>query len=176
MSVFYSYIRFYACICKVVMYKCKINVLEGETIEYFRSVLLFRMESVASASVDEVRIEHDRGLSSIARDSKEATMEVFRCSYCPLEERFDFKGTKPPFARQLTYSEECYIMKDPFSLPNRGEVLVLGADCTFCEKPVCLGCSIYFGKRFCLNCASSNIQNLPSQLHSKINNLINSRN
>ncbi|XP_076234459.1 cysteine-rich DPF motif domain-containing protein 1-like [Calliopsis andreniformis] len=131
------------------------------------------MESIPSTSVDESDvIEHKQDKISMNRESKEITAGSFACSYCSLKERFDFKGAKPPFARQLTYSEECYIMKDPFSLPNKGEVLVLGADCNFCKKPVCLGCSIYFGKRFCVKCASNNINHLPSQLHAKIKNLI----
>ncbi|XP_017757410.1 PREDICTED: cysteine-rich DPF motif domain-containing protein 1 [Eufriesea mexicana] len=131
------------------------------------------MESIASTSMDETHIiEHNQGLASAVQDSKDTASPIFKCCCCSLEERFDFKGLKPPFARQLTYLEECYIMKDPFSLPNKGEVLVLGADCNFCKKPVCLGCSIYFGKRFCSRCASTNIQNLPSQLHSKIKSLI----
>ncbi|CAL7951044.1 unnamed protein product [Xylocopa violacea] len=131
------------------------------------------MESVPSTSTSEIRIiEHNQGLTSAVQDSKENTTGVFKCSYCSLEERFDFKGIKPPFARQLNYLEECYIMKDPFSLPNKGEVLVLGSDCNFCKRPVCLGCSIYFGKRFCLKCASIHVQNLPSQLHSKIKNMM----
>lgn len=125
------------------------------------------MESAASTSAYEIRTK-----STASQDLKESAADIFKCSYCSLEERYDFKGTKPPFARQLNYLEDCYVMKDPFSLPNKGEVLVLGADCDFCKKTVCLGCSIYFGKRFCLKCASSNTQNLPSQMHSKIKNLI----
>ncbi|CAK9822704.1 Cysteine-rich DPF motif domain-containing protein 1 [Anthophora retusa] len=133
------------------------------------------MECSASTSTDEERvIQRNQGVTSTVKDVKETTSGVFRCFNCSLEERFDFKGTKPPFARQLNYSEECYIMKDPFSLPNKGEVLVLGADCQFCKRPVCLGCSVYFGKRFCLKCASNNIQNLPSQLHPKIKSLMKS--
>ncbi|XP_017790802.1 PREDICTED: cysteine-rich DPF motif domain-containing protein 1, partial [Habropoda laboriosa] len=130
------------------------------------------MECIASTSTDEERtIQHSQGITSTVKDTKETTTGLFRCSYCLLEERFDFKGIKPPFARQLNYLEECYVMKDPFSLPNKGEVLVLGADCQFCKKPVCLGCSVYFGRRFCVKCASNNIQNLPSQLHPKIKSL-----
>ncbi|XP_048516114.1 cysteine-rich DPF motif domain-containing protein 1 isoform X2 [Athalia rosae] len=95
----------------------------------------------------------------------------FRCSYCLLEEHYDYKGAKPPFAKNLAYLEDCYIMKDPFSQPNRGEVLVLGADCIVCNKPVCLGCSIFFAKRFCRDCAAKNIASLPMQLHAKIKSL-----
>ncbi|XP_076283044.1 cysteine-rich DPF motif domain-containing protein 1-like [Lasioglossum baleicum] len=134
------------------------------------------MESVASTSVSQPGVSEPQGSSSSSHEKKETTSSVFKCSYCSLQERFDFKGVKPPFARQITYSEECYIMKDPFCLPNKGEVLVLGADCNFCKKPVCLGCSIYFGKRLCSKCANSNINNFPSQLHLKVKNLIKATN
>ncbi|KAL6256033.1 hypothetical protein P5V15_013268 [Pogonomyrmex californicus] len=96
---------------------------------------------------------------------------TFSCSLCSLKEHYDYKGAKPPFARQLIYSEECYVMKDPFSLPNRGEVLTLGADCSMCKRAVCLGCSIFYTRRFCSKCASSNVQYFPPQLHDKIRNL-----
>ncbi|KYN36826.1 hypothetical protein ALC56_08617 [Trachymyrmex septentrionalis] len=109
-----------------------------------------------------------------ASTSQQTAMNVggtFTCSFCLLKERYDYKGTRPPFARQFVYSEECYIMKDPFSLPNKGEVLVLGADCSMCEHAVCLGCSIFYTRRFCSKCAFSNMQHLPPQLHGKIRNL-----
>ncbi|EFN87745.1 cysteine-rich DPF motif domain-containing protein 1 [Harpegnathos saltator] len=96
---------------------------------------------------------------------------TFACSFCSLKEHYDYKGTRPPFARQLVYLEECYVMKDPFSLPSRGEVLVLGGDCSTCGHAVCLGCSIFYTKRFCPKCASSNMHNLPNKLHGKISKL-----
>ena len=96
----------------------------------------------------------------------------FSCAYCPLEEHYDYKGAKPPFARQIHFSEDSYIMRDPMSLPNRGEVLVLGADCNICKKTVCLACSLFYAKRFCSQCASTCIPNLPTQLHGKIKTLL----
>ncbi|XP_011306550.1 cysteine-rich DPF motif domain-containing protein 1, partial [Fopius arisanus] len=91
----------------------------------------------------------------------------FKCFRCSLEERFDYKGTKPPFSRAIVYLEECYIMKDPFTPPNKGQVLVLGGDCSICGQSVCLSCSIFYAKRFCKECANNN-DNLPKQLQSKI--------
>jgi len=126
------------------------------------------------------------GESSIGEEAREATSTserqtsgeriasetlIFACYICDLKERYDYKGARPPFARQLLYLEECYVMRDPFSLPNRGEVLVLGADCTKCKRPVCLACSIYYAGRFCSECASNELHNLPVQLHGKIASL-----
>ncbi|XP_046741103.1 cysteine-rich DPF motif domain-containing protein 1 [Diprion similis] len=112
----------------------------------------------ANVEPENTKIEKNRG-------------ETFQCSFCGLAERYDYKGCKPPFARTVTYLEECYIMKDPFSLPNRGEILVLGSDCGVCTKPVCLGCSLFFIKRFCQACAEQEMSSLPVQLHSKIKSL-----
>lgn len=129
------------------------------------------MEAILNTSTD-ASTPADHSKPSTSQDVKEKIGGIFTCSYCSLEEKFDYKGAKPPFARQLVYLEDCYIMKDPFSLPNKGEVLVLGADCSVCNKPVCLGCSIFFAKRFCSKCATDNIQYLPPQLHAKIKGLV----
>lgn len=93
---------------------------------------------------------------------------TFRCEFCSLVEHYHYKGLKPPFARDILYNDNCYIMKDPFSLPNRGEVLILGGDCSICNKSVCLDCSIFYIKRFCQECVAKNIDNLPSQLKNKM--------
>lgn len=131
------------------------------------------MENLANTPVDESDIcKQMQQNTSTSQQMAENVCDIFTCSFCYLKERYDYKGMKPPFARQLVYLEECYIMKDPFSLPNRGEVLVLGADCSICKRIVCLGCSIFYTQRFCLKCASNNMPKLPLQLHGKINNLM----
>lgn len=137
------------------------------------SCVLYRMEGLTSTSADESNI-HQQMQENTCTNQQMATNAcgIFKCSFCNLKERYDYKGAKPPFARQLIYLEECYIMKDPFSLPKRGEVLILGADCSICKHIVCLGCSIFYTQRFCLKCASNNMQKLPYQLHGKINNLM----
>lgn len=137
------------------------------------SLLLYRMEDLTSAPSEESDIyEQVQQNTSTSQQTAANICGTFTCSFCHLKERYDYKGAKPSFARQLVYLEDCYIMKDPFSLPNKGEVLVLGADCSICKRIVCLGCSIFYTQRFCLKCASINIQKLPFQLHGKINNLM----
>lgn len=130
----------------------------------------YRTEDIANIPVNESAEQNQQDTSASQR---KPINRVFTCSVCSLKEQYDYKGTKPPFARQLIYLEECYIIKDPFSLPNRGEVLIVGSECSICKHAVCLACSIFYVKRFCPSCAFNNMQNLPSQLHSKIKNLIN---
>jgi len=135
--------------------------------------LFYRKENITDISASESDIdERTQQDTSMSQQIATNVGDIFKCSFCPLKEHYDYKGARPPFARQLVYSEECYIMKDPFSLPNRGEVLVLGADCSVCEHAVCLGCSIFYTRRFCPKCASNNMQYLPPQLHGKIKNLM----
>lgn len=143
------------------------------TFNGFCSLLLCRKEDLATTPAGESSVDKKtQQNTSTSQQTATNLSGTFTCSFCPLKEHYDYKGAKPPFARQLVYSEECYIIKDPFSLPNRGEVLVLGADCGMCKQAVCLGCSIFYTKRFCPKCAFSNMQYLPSQLHGKIKNLI----
>ncbi|KAH0949332.1 hypothetical protein HN011_008996 [Eciton burchellii] len=64
----------------------------------------------------------------------------------PVPERYDYKGARPPFARQLLYLE---VLRDAsirsVCQTNRGRVLVLeGADCSKCKRPVCSACSVHY--------------------------------
>lgn len=111
----------------------------------------------------------------------------FSCDFCPLNEWCEFKGTNPPFARQIRFAEECYVMKDPFSpapgphsnKTNSEYVLVLGADCALCHRSVCKAaeCSIFYGKTFCLTCACSSeyIKSFPLEIQTKIKKQLASR-
>lgn len=131
--------------------------------------LLRRTKDPAEESVS-ANVAGERGRREV-NASASVTGGVFACSFCTLRERYDYKGARPPFAQQLVYSEECYVMKDPFGPPNRGEVLVLGGDCDVCKRAVCLGCSVFYARRFCSSCATANLPDLPAQLHGKIGNL-----
>lgn len=104
----------------------------------------------------------------IGKNKNKDFIGTWKCFCCDLEEHYNYKGTKPPFAKHLTFSEDCYIMKDPFSPPSKGEILLLGADCSVCQKSVCMECSFYYTKRFCKNCALKNIKHFPPKFENKI--------
>lgn len=95
----------------------------------------------------------------------------FNCSSCNLNEKVHYKGTKPPFSRNIIFKYPSYVMKDPFSPPGKGEVLMLGADCAICNKAVCISkeCSIFYTKLFCFSCAKNSIEQFPVELRNKIN-------
>jgi hypothetical protein len=97
--------------------------------------------------------------------------DVWQCSYCQLEELYDYKGMKPPFAKYISFLEDCYIMKNPFSFSSNDQILILGADCTICKKSVCIACSLFFTKRFCKICILKNIKDFPYNLQNTISHL-----
>jgi len=96
----------------------------------------------------------------------------FQCSLCGLCEMCHYFGSKPPFVKKcLEFREECYVMLDPFSPYNpkkANNFLVLGAECSNCNATVCVECSIYFTKRFCIKCAQYDINEFPQDVQNRI--------
>lgn len=100
----------------------------------------------------------------------------FLCSSCDLHEKCHYFGRTPPFANQIEFFEDCYVMKDPFSkqptkLISRSDYfLVLGSECSSCKKVVCkdIECSIYYKLSYCLTCAKENIKQFPIEVQGKI--------
>lgn len=107
-----------------------------------------------------------------SQKSKEEPVETieFKCSSCDIIEKVQYKGTNPPFSRNIILKYPSYVMKDPFSPPGKGEILVLGGDCSECEKPVCIGkeCSLFYCKMFCLDCVKKSIDKFPLEIKSKL--------
>lgn len=97
-------------------------------------------------------------------------LHEFKCSSCNINEKAHYKGTNPPFSRNIVLKYPSYVMKDPFSPPGKGEILVLGADCNICEKSVCISknCSIFYHKTYCLDCAYQNVDSFPIEIKNKV--------
>ncbi|XP_028160068.1 putative transferase CAF17 homolog, mitochondrial [Ostrinia furnacalis] len=105
--------------------------------------------------------------------SKEEAVQLiydFKCASCNLEEKVHYKGTSPPFSRNIVLKYPGYVMKDPFSPNGKGEILVLGADCAICNNAVCISkeCSLFYLKTYCLNCASNFVDKFPAEIRSKL--------
>uniref|UniRef100_S4NLM1 Cysteine-rich DPF motif domain-containing protein 1 n=1 Tax=Pararge aegeria TaxID=116150 RepID=S4NLM1_9NEOP len=94
----------------------------------------------------------------------------FKCSSCGMAEGAQYKGTNPPFSRKIELKYPSYVMKDPFSPPGKGEILVLGGDCVMCQKAVCISkqCSIFYLKTYCLECVRNSIDKFPTELTGKL--------
>uniref|UniRef100_A0A8D8TGG8 Cysteine-rich DPF motif domain-containing protein 1 n=1 Tax=Cacopsylla melanoneura TaxID=428564 RepID=A0A8D8TGG8_9HEMI len=95
----------------------------------------------------------------------------FKCELCNLNETYHYFGKSPPWSTKTALLEEAYISKDPFSMPQKKQILILGSKCSMCYIDVCVGtkCSLFFSKRFCKHCAFKNITYFPSQIQMKIN-------
>ncbi|XP_060805369.1 putative transferase CAF17 homolog, mitochondrial [Amyelois transitella] len=108
-----------------------------------------------------------------SKEQPEQVVYNFQCSVCGMTEKANYKGTNPPFSRNIELKWPSYVMKDPFSPPGKGEILVLGADCAMCNKCVCINkeCSIFYTKMFCFNCAHNSIDKLPTEIKSKFTQL-----
>lgn len=104
------------------------------------------------------------------KDEIEQVIYDFKCFVCGIDEKAHYKGTHPPFSRNIVLKYPSYIMKDPFSPPGKGEILVIGADCTICGKAVCINkeCSLFYVKTFCLICANNAIETFPIEIKSKL--------
>ncbi|XP_013399603.1 cysteine-rich DPF motif domain-containing protein 1-like [Lingula anatina] len=90
----------------------------------------------------------------------------FLCSKCGFCINYDYFGNKPPGADTLLLLEEAYIMNDPFAENRRGKFIILGSHCSVCSKSVCIaqGCSIFYTKRFCIDCVIKNLSEFPTEV------------
>lgn len=97
----------------------------------------------------------------------------FKCAICNINEKAQYKGTNPPFSRNIVLKYPSYVMKDPFSPPGKGDILVLGADCATCNRTVCVNkeCSLFYSKTFCLDCVCSSIDKFPKEIKTKMTQL-----
>lgn len=124
----------------------------------------------------------DPNEKEISSDSKfqvstEAEPRIqFRCEKCDIDELCDYKGQKPPFANGICFTEDCFVMRDPFAPPlfrarSKPEYfIVLGAHCTVCGIVVCkrTRCSVFYEKTFCKDCALANLKCFPSEVQARM--------
>lgn len=114
---------------------------------------------------------------------------VFECSICHWSERYHghgmlkldqvsfgdqltiFVGSSISFARAVTFNEDAYVMRDPFVPWAQNAFVFLGAACSICLKPVCVNCSVFYAKRFCIVCASDRLRHFPVEVQKKIQQL-----
>ncbi|KAF2369218.1 Cysteine-rich domain DPF-motif [Trinorchestia longiramus] len=97
---------------------------------------------------------------------------IFLCCRCSMTERYSYYGRSPRFLRDIVFLEDCYVMQNPFSAAGGGadRFVVLGSHCTACGECVCQGtqCSVFYAKRFCMDCARANSNEMPPEMRAKI--------
>ncbi|NXA70524.1 CDPF1 protein, partial [Mohoua ochrocephala] len=59
--------------------------------------------------------------------------------------------------------EEAYVMKYPFT-PDKDKFLIVGSRCSLCSRAVCVDCSLFYSKRFCLPCVKENLKAFPLEI------------
>ena len=78
--------------------------------------------------------------------------EVFSCScgFRVPESFFVQKGSRPPYHDSIVFTEDVWITADK---REDTRPLCIGGTCSYCNKTVCVTCSLFFVKRFCITCA-----------------------
>ena len=105
-----------------------------------------------------------------AKKEEEAKVP-FSCVKCQLSENCHYFGKTPPFVKkQLKFHEDTFVMLDPFSprQAGRANFLIIGGICSICQQNVCVDCSIFYGRRFCDNCAYSHFDEFPTEVQMKL--------
>lgn len=95
---------------------------------------------------------------------------IFTCFLCGMNEKYHYYGRSPPFVKSISFTEEVFVAKDPFVPKDQRLFLLLGSHCSVCNKSVCQSknCSIFYIKRFCINCAKSHYSTFPKQIQKDI--------
>jgi Cysteine-rich domain len=101
----------------------------------------------------------------------------FLCKECKMSELVDYFGSKKPsFVKNVTFDEDTYVMKDPFSAPpsRHGKrsfteyFIAIGSICALCHESFCKDCSLFFNSTFCYRCSYENVSKFPLEIQSKI--------
>lgn len=91
--------------------------------------------------------------------------DSFTCDNCKFSVKYDYFGKKPPFSKTTIVLEDAYIMRDPFT--DESKCIILGSHCAICNRVLCVsqGCSIFYLKRFCLECVNANKDQFPAEIN-----------
>lgn len=147
---------------------------------------------LSTANKDEVKeaaTKTETPLESSNANPKEKEIQPkvpFKCEECNFQMDCDYKGTKPPFAKNIQFDVDSYVMVDPFSPPpsnlssksNSEYFIVIGSDCANCDRSICSAsnCSIFYRKSYCGSCAHQMLNQFPVEIQSKIRKCLSSKN
>ncbi|XP_033745118.1 cysteine-rich DPF motif domain-containing protein 1-like [Pecten maximus] len=107
-------------------------------------------------------------MAGVSVPDSEEKVKIFICKRCKFSSCFQYFGSKPPFMKSILLLEEAYIKKDPFS--SDGGIITLGSHCHHCKLSFCCSpnCSIFYSKRFCLDCVEQNIDEFPREIQQEV--------
>ena len=80
-----------------------------------------------------------------------SSQQMFQCSICDFSSRYHFHGRRPK-GSTIVFLEEAYLL---LSSSHSCAPICLGAECSLCDRIVCIECSLFYSQRFCFQCLRS---------------------
>lgn len=119
----------------------------------------------------ETNIENRDTPATKEEDNKKT---YFECSGCKFRTVYEYHGREPPHFKGYKLLEDAYVIENPFIPPKQNNFIVIGSQCTKCNKTVCKddSCSFYYDGTFCFECAKQESPNFPSSVREKFNKII----
>jgi len=106
-------------------------------------------------------------------EAAETDTKSFCCSLCRTTYKYENFGRLTEKKSNLHLLEDVFYMKDPFSNKNLLP-LMLGGVCSVCNQVVCMAntCSLFYTKRFCMECIQKNITHFPTEVQKEVEKFI----
>ena len=84
-------------------------------------------------------------------------MACWLCAFpSPYHRRAGESGGPAGGNSAVVFLEDVYLLDEGTYNSGSGVApLCLGADCSVCKQPVCVGCSAFFTRRFCFGCIAA---------------------
>jgi len=139
------------------------------------------MDSIKEKSkfLDRLTVEEravDAKGNTAKRDDFYEKLVEFTCYLCGLSEKCQYYGRKPKFVKnRAVFKDDSYVMVDPFQsrdLRTGTGFLLLGGNCGHCEHPVCIDCSVFYSRRYCVKCAEFYCNEFPAEMQPRIRKLV----
>ena len=133
------------------------------------------------ADVDQANIQNRESKENIKGVDKTKNFDPeikFSCFKCGLQETCHYFGRNPPFvAKQIQFTEDTFVMRDPFTPRETGRAhfLQIGGNCGKCGRTVCVECSTFYSKRFCNECCAQYLSEFPPEIGTKIQKKLNTQ-
>ena len=93
---------------------------------------------------------------------------LFTCKICNLQESYIYYGRTPKFLKSIVFLEDCFVIPNPFDNTKHQDFIVLGSECSICQRTVCSGCSVFYSKRFCKDCVKAHKNEFPVEVQAKL--------
>eukprot|EP00088_Acartia_fossae_P042614 TRINITY_DN4479_c0_g1_i2.p1 TRINITY_DN4479_c0_g1~~TRINITY_DN4479_c0_g1_i2.p1 ORF type:complete len:149 (-),score=31.87 TRINITY_DN4479_c0_g1_i2:280-726(-) len=118
----------------------------------------------------------DANGKAIKKDDWNEKKVDFECKICNLKEKCHYYGKKPKFVKNLVeFKDDTYVLLDPFTPREQKSgsmFLILGGECAHCRVSVCTDCSLFYYRRYCVNCCEYYSNEFPEEIRARISKLV----